>query len=336
MKMATMLSMLANGTTPLMFATARLGLSFFRVSFLAAASSEGLLALLRDGPVTLHEIMDRMAPAPGSRDGLKAWLDFGVSAGILERSSDRYGLRGRLAKQLAEPMHDAAAALIEEFAGLDINWIMRTPARLREGRKFALSEQDGRLVARSSRILEPVVSEAIDLVVPRAGACRLLDVGCGSGVYIRHAAARNANLTVVGIDLQPEVAAAARENLRRWGLEDRVAIEAGDVRQRPPDASFDAVLLNNNIYYFPQAERPALFAHLRLFLSPGGRLMITTPCAGGGAMTEILNLWGVMTEGCGPLPERERMVAQLREARFESVTAKPLIPFVRYYAFVAS
>ena len=58
------------------------------------------------------------------------------------------------------------------------------------------------------------------------GLC-LLEIGCGSAVYIRPAAARNPELIAVGLGLPPEVAAMARGNLAS---------------------------LHNNIYYFPVDE----------------------------------------------------------------------------------
>src|SRR5207253_1093878 len=83
-------------------------------------------------------------------------------------------------------------------------------------------------------------------VVPRAGPVRLLEIGCGSAVYIRHAAGRNPELTALGLELQPEVAALAAENVSAWGLARRVAIEAGDVMARAAEAAFDLATLHNN------------------------------------------------------------------------------------------
>ena len=78
---------------------------------------------------------------------------------------------------------------------------------------------------------------------------RLLEVGCGSGTYIRYATDRNSELTALGLELQPQVADMARRNLAAWGLSDRAEIETGDIRERKPTPVFDLVTLHNNLYY---------------------------------------------------------------------------------------
>src|SRR5437867_2674560 len=232
---------------------------------------------------------------PSMRDGLEAWLRVGVGLGELRAGPSGYGLRGALARKLTDPRHDAAAALVEEAARLHSVWLLESPARLRAGRRFTLADQDGRLVARSSRLVEPFVCEAIDDVVPRAGPVRLLEIGCGSAVYIRHAAGRNPELTALGLELQPEVAALAAENVSAWGLARRVAIEAGDVMARAAEAAFDLATLHNNIYYFPVEDRMRVLRHVRAFLGPGGRLLLTTLCQGKGVGVDILDRWAATT-----------------------------------------
>jgi SAM-dependent methyltransferase len=201
-------------------------------------------------------------------------------------------------------------------------------------RAGSLADQDGALVARSSRVLEPIVYEAVDAFVPPDGAPRLFEIGCGTGIYLKRAAERNAALTAVGLELQSDAAALARENVGRWGLGDRVAIEVGDVRERPPHADFDLATLHNNIYYFPVAERVALLRHVHGFLRPGGRLLVTTLCLGPGVAVDILNVWGAMTSGCGRLPAPDELGEQLREAGFAPVERRSLIPGDSFYAFV--
>ena len=255
--------------------------------------------------------------------------------GELRHDDGRYALRGWLARRLAQPQHDAAVALIEEAGTLHHALLLHGLSRLRAGNGFTLADQHGDLIARSSRLLEPFVYEAVDAVIPPTGAVRLLEIGCGSGTYIRRAVALNARLTAVGLELQPVVAEQARENLRAWGLAERVTVEVGDVRARSADPSFDVATLHNNIYYFPVAERPQLLAHVRGFLGPGGRLLITTACHGGRAEADMLNVWAALTDGCGRLPAAEELERQLRAAGYANVRSRRLIPGQAYYAFVA-
>ena len=65
-------------------------------------------------------------------------------------------------------------------------------------------------------------------------------------------------------------------------------------------------------------------------------LPLTTAVRGGSPTTELLNLWGATTAGCGRFPGREELAAQLRAARFATVRLQRLIPGERVYAFVAT
>lgn len=68
-------------------------------------------------------------------------------------------------------------------------------------------------------------------------------------------------------------------------------------------------------------------------LRPGGRILLTTGCAGGSAGMAALDLWAASTSGCGPLPSPTELVAQLREAGFEEAKAERLLPGESYFAF---
>src|SRR5262245_57890489 len=268
------------------------------------------------------------------RDGLEAWLGLGVTLGVLRRGPQGYSLRGMLAKSLARPESDAAAAFVEEVARLHNHLIIETPARLRQQRRFTLADQQGDLIARSSRLAEPFICEAVDEVIPTRGRIRLLEIGCGSAAYVRYAAARNPELTALGLELQPDVAELAAGNIAEWNLGARVVIETGDVLQRPPKPVFDIATLHQNIYYFPVDRRVSVLRHVRGFLKPGGRLLLTTYCRGRVLGAALLDLWGATTAGCGRLPTTAEMMSQLEEAGFRQVTRRSLIPGESLHVFV--
>lgn len=336
MKLKTLMALFQKGRLPLIWRLAGLLTPFYRGGFVSAAASAGLLPLLAGGPLPLPQIAAGLKLGPEAHEALAAWLEVGVRLGELEAGPEGYSLRGRLARRLADPEHDSALAFLEEALTLHYDLIRRTPSLLRENRRFTLADQDGELIARSSRIMEPLVYEAIDLAVPRRGPVRLLEVGCGSGTYMKYAAQRNPQLTALGVELQPEVADAARRNLAAWQLGERVTVEAGDIRGFKPAPEFDVVTLHNNIYYFPWESRPGLLTFLRGFLKPGGRLLITTGCRGGSAIMALLNLWGAATQGCGRLPTPAEMVEHLKRGGFTEVQARRLYPGEAYYAFFGS
>ncbi|MBA2133762.1 tRNA1(Val) (adenine(37)-N6)-methyltransferase [Capillibacterium thermochitinicola] len=97
----------------------------------------------------------------------------------------------------------------------------------------------------------------------RPGAS-VLDLGTGAGVIPLWLTGYRGVERVTGLEIQPEVAALARENVKLNGLEDRIRILTGDLRTPPADlaaASFDWVL--SNPPYWPATahllpETPAL------------------------------------------------------------------------------
>jgi SAM-dependent methyltransferase len=222
--------------------------------------------------------------------------------------------------------------MFQEVCTLHHDLIVQTPARLRENRPFQFDDTNGQLIARSSRILEPYIFEVVDSVVPEKGAYRLFEVGCGSGVYIQRACQRNPRLYAMGLELQPEVADFARQNMRLWGLSERVTVDTRDIRTYDSPECFDLITLHNNIYYFPVQERLSIIQRLANFLTPGGKIVLTTGCQGSQS-TQLLNLWGEMTEGAGPLPEVDAVCDLLSQAGFHFLKKIVLLPGGSFYSF---
>lgn len=335
MKLETMWEVATSGRVRALSGMLGLAAPFYRVQFLVTAARAGLLRLLAAEPRDAAAIARTLEIAEGDTAALEAWLEVGVSVGDLELSGGRYALDGALAKALARPENDDLLAMMEEVQSLHARLVSDTPALLRKGEKLTLKDQDGEVIARSSRLLEPLVREAVAMVIPEKGPLRVLEVGCGSGVYLRHMHERNPEATIVGRELQPEVAEAARRNLAAWGVSGRVTVETGDVRTRDAGDAFDVVTLHNNIYYFEEANRPAVLRDIARHLAPGGSMLLTTACRGGSPGVAVLSLWGAMTAGCGRLPAPEELRAQMREAGLDPVTARNIgAPLESFWAFV--
>jgi SAM-dependent methyltransferase len=308
--------------------------SFYRLTYLAAAGEAKLLKRLATGPATLASLAEFYAAGGQGREALRAWLQMGVRLRLLSLGPRGYALRG-LAKAVARPENDPTQAMVEEVAGLHHKLISATLPKLRSGELWNLADQDGELIARSSRVLEAFQTEVIQRTFPERGSLRLLEIGCGSGIYLRFAATRNSSLTALGIELQPAVADMARANLHSWGLEGRVKVEAGDFREKAYGEQFDIATLYNNIYYFPVEERVALFERIVSLLRPDGFLLLTTCCQGGSLGTEALNLWGAATRGAGRLPAEKELIDQLSQAGYSRVKTRSLLPGDRFVSFQA-
>src|SRR5947207_9370954 len=111
---------------------------------------------------------------------------------------------------------------------------------------------------------------------------RVLDVGCGLGLFLIGAAKRLSTGRAVGIDkwqqedLSGNNAAGTLHNAMLEGVADKVDVHTGDARKLPfRDASFDVVLSSmalHNIYN--AGERQTAVREIARVLAPGGRVLI--------------------------------------------------------------
>lgn len=121
----------------------------------------------------------------------------------------------------------------------------------------------------------------LDMIAWR-GDERVLDVGCGLGLFLIGAAKRLSTGRAVGIDkwqqedLSDNNAAGTLHNAVIEGVADKVEVHTGDARQLPfDDASFDVVLSSmalHNIYN--AGERHTAVREIARVLKPGGHVLI--------------------------------------------------------------
>ena len=88
---------------------------------------------------------------------------------------------------------------------------------------------------------------------------RGIDLGCASGAIALLLLARTDKLHMTGLEIVPEAASLAEENMRANTLEARSDIVCGDIRRHRElfkAGSFDLIVANPP--YFPVGEREAL------------------------------------------------------------------------------
>ncbi|HET9690107.1 MAG TPA: class I SAM-dependent methyltransferase [Acidimicrobiales bacterium] len=133
--------------------------------------------------------------------------------------------------------------------------------------------------------LEQAQIEKVDLVCRKLGlraGQRLLDVGCGWGTMVRHAASEY-GAEVLGVTLSAQQAAWGQAMLARDGLTGRAEIRHADYRS-VAEGDFDAISSIGLTEHIGRAQLPAYAAFLASRLKPRGRLLnhcITRPESGG-------------------------------------------------------
>jgi len=122
--------------------------------------------------------------------------------------------------------------------------------------------------------LEEAQTEKFDLVCRKLDlkpGQRLLDVGCGWGGMVRHAA-KEYGVHALGVTLSREQAQWAKEAIDREGLGDLAEMRHSDYRDVLEDG-FDAVSSIGLLEHIGVKNYPAYFSFLRSRLRPEGRLL---------------------------------------------------------------
>jgi cyclopropane-fatty-acyl-phospholipid synthase len=129
--------------------------------------------------------------------------------------------------------------------------------------------------------LEEAQYEKYDLVARKLDlkpGMRLLDVGCGWGGMVRHAA-REYGVQALGVTLSAAQAEWAAAKIKEEGLEDRAEVRYLDYRD-VPERDFDVISSIGLTEHIGVRNYPSYFGFLLDRLKPGGRLLnhcITRP-----------------------------------------------------------
>ena len=122
--------------------------------------------------------------------------------------------------------------------------------------------------------LEEAQEAKLDLVCTKLALQqgeRVLDVGCGWGSFVMHAAQRY-GVEAVGITLSENQAELARKRVADAGLADRVEIRVQDYRELAGE-QFDAVASIGMVEHVGEAQIDRYAEQLASMLAPGGRLL---------------------------------------------------------------
>ena len=105
-----------------------------------------------------------------------------------------------------------------------------------------------------------------------AATARLLDIGCGTGAFLREVKRNHPRLAVTGLDLSAPYLAVARRRLADWS---RVAlVEAAGEAMPFAAAQFDIVCCVYLMHELPARVRRAVMREIRRVLRPGGTLIL--------------------------------------------------------------
>jgi 2-polyprenyl-3-methyl-5-hydroxy-6-metoxy-1,4-benzoquinol methylase len=120
-------------------------------------------------------------------------------------------------------------------------------------------------------ILRQRFLDEIGQYLPRTG--RVLDIGCGFGLFSLYYASVAPGLRLRGLDRDPRRIAMAQRAAARLGLVN-VTYEVADARDYRRDGDYDAVYMLDIVHHVAEESVRPLLAELAKAVRPGGRLLI--------------------------------------------------------------
>lgn len=249
----------------------------------------------------LDELLEAPRPAAslGARHGIEpqqmaALLDAAVALRLLERVGDGYQTSARGAALIGVP---GLAGMIRHH---DVFYRdMADPLALLRGEadtelaRFwpyvfgASGAVDPEITARYSALMEEsqgLVAEETLRSVSLRGVRRLMDVGGGTGAFLRAVGRAYPSLELELFDLPPVVEVARRrfaEEGFAMGAGSRVTLHPGSFRDDSLPEGADAISLVRVLYDHADETVAALLAKAHATLPPGGRLIVSEPMTGG-------------------------------------------------------
>jgi SAM-dependent methyltransferase len=130
-------------------------------------------------------------------------------------------------------------------------------------------------------ILRPKILSVMDLLLTDEG--RILDVGCGFGLFAAYFGQTQPRRRIVGVDPSARRIGLARDVAGRLGLGEHSFV-VGDVRDADLEGPFDAAYVLDVMHHLPTGDQRRVLERLRGLLAPGGMLLLkditTEPRAG--------------------------------------------------------
>jgi malonyl-CoA O-methyltransferase len=120
--------------------------------------------------------------------------------------------------------------------------------------------------------LQRAVAKRLARLLPPLPAPRVLELGCGTGLFSRHLLARYPNGTLLLTDLAPSMVKQCRLNLAGAGK--RVSFDIMDAARPTADGPFDLIAMSMTLHWLADPE--AALAMLQKRLAPNGVLLFAT------------------------------------------------------------
>ena len=247
-----------------------------------AALKAGLFRVLYSGPQSAAECAEKLGL---NRRATECVLDVLVSSGFASQKGSLYQLTGPL-RDLGLPAVEGSLQVFAQHFDHTMN-LLKTGAPLafmddsREQREASYSGIVGGM-GKEFRSAAHTLATKLSFQ-----PSRIIDVGCGSGVWSLAVASLYPDAQVIGLDF-PKVLEVFEGRAQASGLEKQIKKLPGDMYTvELPAEPIDLVIIANVLRLEAPEKARALVARFAAALRPGGRLLIVDAFAGGTLEKEL-------------------------------------------------
>lgn len=297
---------------------------FVQSQVLAALVELRVLHLLMEETATPGALAPRLNLPP---ERCRVLLQAGAALGLLERTRRGYRTSRRGAALVGVPGLEAMIrhhdVLYRDLSDPVALFRGESETELAQVWPYVLSGQMeaedaarySTLMAESQRMVAEDTLDAVSLRRVR----HLMDVGGGTGAFLREVARRHPGMRLTLFDL-PQVLEAARGG--ESDVSGKVDIVAGDFRSNPLPEGADAISLVRVLYDHDNRTVAALLRRVHDALPPGGQVIVSEPMSGGAwpeRATDVYFALYTLAMRTGRTRSADEIATHLSEAGFSSI-----------------
>ncbi len=306
-----------------------------RIHFIFAAYESGLLKALNQ-PCDRKTLIEKLEVK--RTELLDALLEVGLATKELAIKNERFFIKGKRSKAIVGADGDMPAAIIQASVTYYSDAYRNLTARMHGEELGENLDEIGDIIARFSKMTEPIIKKFLASIVQGKNPMAVLDVGCGSGFLLRSVYDINKKANGIGLDIDKAVVDQAKNNIATWGLTNRFQIHHGDIYNFSEGVGpFDLISLINILYYFNKKDRHELVNNLHKMLSPNGILIVVMNFHSKGKDISAANLNVVNSslKGLTPLPDLDEIKLLLEQCGLSEIQVHQFIPGSKFFGIVA-
>ncbi|KGX92945.1 methyltransferase type 12 [Pontibacillus halophilus JSM 076056 = DSM 19796] len=284
-------------------------------------------------PKTVREVVDETGL---SEELLDCWVQIGaVVHHLRKRTGNRYRTSKKNCGEFLSSEGAGIGALLKEVMELHIPTLLSYPTYMTSNERAVFNhDRFGSVVAETSSLLENFAIKRIKRIVQEENTQTVVDLGCGYGGYLRKLTETFPTVDMVGVDLNEDVVAYARQLSKEYS---NIQFEVGDASTwHPSTGEVDLVLIHNIFHYLDLTSRQQLLRHISKWISKDGKISVITPINDidqSMAFPKVFNGFFTAHSNLHPLPTVEGIQEMAHEVGLTISKFQPIVREGGWYSY---